>query len=52
MFEKLLVDDGVPLFKYWLTVDQAQQDERLAERLAEPMKRWKLSPIDLKARKK
>jgi polyphosphate kinase len=51
-FEKLLVDDGVLLFKYWLTVDQAQQEERFAERLEDPMKRWKLSPIDLKAREK
>ncbi len=51
-FEKLLVDDGVLLFKYWLTVDQAQQEARFAERLEEPMKRWKLSPIDLKAREK
>jgi polyphosphate kinase 2 len=48
--EKLLVDDGLLLFKYWLTVDQAQQEERFAERLADPLKRWKLSPIDLKAR--
>ncbi len=51
-FEKLLTDDGVLLFKYWLTVDQAQQEERFAERLADPMKRWKLSPIDLTAREK
>jgi polyphosphate kinase len=51
-FEKLLVDDGVLLFKYWLTVDQAQQEERFAERAQDPMKRWKLSPIDLKAREK
>jgi polyphosphate kinase 2 len=49
-FEKLLVDDGILLFKYWLTVDQAEQEERLAERLADPLKRWKLSPIDLQAR--
>ncbi|MBC7938572.1 MAG: polyphosphate kinase 2 [Chitinophagaceae bacterium] len=52
LFEKLLVDDGILLFKYWLTVDQAQQEERFAERLAEPLKRWKLSPIDLQAREK
>jgi polyphosphate kinase len=51
-FEKLLIDDGLLLFKYWLTVDQAQQEERFAERLEDPMKRWKLSPIDLKAREK
>ena len=52
LFEKLLTDDGVLLFKYWLTVDQAKQEERFAERLQDPMKRWKLSPIDLKAREK
>jgi polyphosphate kinase len=51
-FEKLLTDDGVLVFKYWLTVDQAQQEARFAERLDDPMKRWKLSPIDLKAREK
>ncbi|MDN5780936.1 MAG: polyphosphate kinase 2 [Luteimonas sp.] len=49
-FEKLLVDDGIVLFKYWLCTDQAQQEERFAERLEDPLKRWKLSPIDLKAR--
>ncbi len=51
-FEKLLVDDGILLFKYWLTVDQVRQEERFAERLEDPMKQWKLSPIDLKAREK
>jgi polyphosphate kinase 2 len=50
VFEKLLTDDGILLFKYWLTTDQAQQEERFAERAADPLKRWKLSPIDLKAR--
>ena len=52
VFEQMLVDDGILLFKYWLTVDQAQQEERFAERLADPLKRWKLSPIDLQARAK
>lgn len=51
-FEKQLVADGILLFKYWLTTDQAQQEERLAERLKDPLKRWKLSPIDLAARGK
>jgi polyphosphate kinase 2 len=50
VFEKMLVDDGVLLFKYWLTVDQAQQEERFAERRADPLKRWKLSPVDLESR--
>jgi polyphosphate kinase 2 len=52
VFEKMLVDDGILLFKYWLTVDQAQQEERFAERAEDPLKRWKLSPIDLSAREK
>jgi len=49
-FEKMLTDDGLILLKYWLTVDQDKQEERFAERAADPLKRWKLSPIDLKAR--
>ncbi len=52
VFEQMLVDDGILLFKCWLTVDQARQEERIAERLADPLKRWKLSPIDLQAREK
>ena len=52
VFERLLVDDGLLLLKYWLTVDQAEQEQRFAERLEDPLKRWKLSPIDLKAREK
>lgn len=52
VFEKMLVDDGILLFKYWLTVDQVHQEERFAERLVDPLKRWKLSPIDMQAREK
>jgi len=52
LFEKLLVDDGILLFKYWLAADQDKQEERLRERLEDPLKRWKLSPIDLAARAK
>ncbi len=52
VFEKLLVDDGIVLFKYWLTVDQAEQEQRFAERLEDPLKKWKLSPIDVQARAK
>ena len=51
-FERQLVDDGILLFKYWLCCDQAKQEERFAERLADPLKRWKLSPVDLAARGK
>jgi len=49
-FEKMLVDSGILLFKYWLSCNQAAQEERFAERLSDPLKRWKLSPIDIKAR--
>ncbi|MBT2133233.1 polyphosphate kinase 2 [Croceibacterium sp. LX-88] len=50
VFEKLLVDDGVLLLKYWLCCDQEKQEERFAERAEDPLKGWKLSPIDLTAR--
>jgi polyphosphate kinase 2 len=49
-FERHLVDDGVLLFKYWLCCDQSVQEDRFENRLNNPMKRWKLSPIDIKAR--
>ena len=52
VFERQLLDDGILLFKYWLTVDQDKQEERFTERLSDPLKRWKLSPIDLHAREK
>src|SRR3954449_10512141 len=49
-FERHLVDDGILLFKYWLCCDQAVQEQRFENRLNNPMKRWKLSPIDIRAR--
>ena len=52
VFEKLLVDDGILLFKYWLCCDQAEQEARFAERRDDPLKGWKLSPVDLEARLK
>ncbi|MBK6435680.1 MAG: polyphosphate kinase 2 [Rhodanobacteraceae bacterium] len=51
-FEQMLIDDGILLFKYWFSVDQAQQEERFAERIDDPLKRWKISPIDIAARTK
>jgi polyphosphate kinase len=49
-FERHLVDDGILFFKYWLCCDQDVQEERFENRLRNPIKRWKLSPIDIKAR--
>lgn len=51
-FEKLLTDDGIILLKYWLAVDQDEQEKRFAERADDPLKRWKLSPVDMAARTK
>ena len=51
-FEKHLVDDGILLFKYWLCCSQAKQEKRFAERVDNPMKRWKLSSIDIESRDK
>ncbi|HZH43875.1 MAG TPA: polyphosphate kinase 2 [Lysobacter sp.] len=52
VFEQMLVDDGILLFKYWLCCDQAKQEQRFAERLEDPLKRWKLSAVDLRARER
>ncbi|MBK9608495.1 MAG: polyphosphate kinase 2 [Betaproteobacteria bacterium] len=52
VFEKVLRDDGILLFKYWLATDQAEQEERFAERANDPLKRWKISPIDIEARER
>jgi polyphosphate kinase 2 len=49
-FERHLVDDGIIFFKYWLCCDQAVQEQRFLNRLENPMKRWKLSPIDIQSR--
>jgi polyphosphate kinase 2 len=52
VFERMLVDDGMMILKYWLSVDQREQEKRFAERAVDPLKRWKLSPIDLQARER
>lgn len=51
VFERQLVNDGILLFKYWLGCDQSKQEERFAERVEDPVKRWKISSIDLASRK-
>lgn len=52
VFEKLLTDEGIMLRKYWFSVDQEEQEKRFAERIENPMKRWKISAIDIAARAK
>lgn len=45
-FERMLVRSGVKLFKYWFSVTQGEQVARFQSRETDPLKRWKLSPID------
>ena len=47
--ERLLVEDGLLLRKYWFSVSDAEQEARFQSRLKDPMRRWKLSPMDLES---
>ena len=46
IFERLLVEDGILLRKYWFSVSDKVQEHRFRDRAADPMRRWKLSPMD------
>jgi polyphosphate kinase 2 len=46
IFERLLVDDGILLRKYWFSVSEAEQERRFHDRLDDPLRSWKLSPMD------
>jgi polyphosphate kinase len=49
IFERLLVEDGILLRKYWFSVSDDEQQRRFKARLTDPMRRWKLSPMDLQS---
>ena len=49
-FERMLIRSGIILIKYWFSVSDDVQEERFKDRLEDPAKRWKLSPMDLNAR--
>ena len=49
IFERLLVEDGIILRKYWFSVNDAEQERRFQSRMDDPMRRWKLSPMDLES---
>jgi polyphosphate kinase len=51
-FERMLARSGIVLLKYWFSVSDAEQERRFQERAQDPLKRWKLSPMDLKSREK
>jgi polyphosphate kinase len=50
IFERLLVDDGILLTKYWFSVSDEEQAKRFEARIDDPMRRWKLSEMDLESR--
>ncbi len=49
-FERMLIDDGIILVKYWFSVSDEEQERRFQARLGDPLKRWKLSSMDLEGR--
>jgi polyphosphate kinase 2 (PPK2 family) len=49
IFERLLIEDGIILLKYWFSVSDTEQQARFESRLKDPMRRWKLSPMDLQS---
>ena len=49
IFERMLVEDGILLRKYWFSVSDAEQQARFKSRLKDPMRQWKLSPMDLES---
>ncbi len=49
IFERMLVEDGILLRKYWFSVSDTEQEARFRSRLDDPMRRWKLSLMDLQS---
>jgi polyphosphate kinase 2 len=49
IFERLLVEDGILLRKYWFSVSDEEQEKRLVSRLEDPLRQWKLSGLDLQS---
>jgi polyphosphate kinase len=51
-FEHVIVDDGIFLVKFWLEVSDEEQKRRFEARIKDPLRQWKLSPMDLESRRK
>lgn len=51
-FERMLVRSGIVLVKYWFSVSDEEQERRFQQRIHDPVRRWKLSPMDLESRAK
>ncbi len=52
LFERMLVEDGILLRKYWFSVSDEEQERRFVSRLKDPLRRWKFSPNDLETRER
>ena len=46
----MLIQSGITLIKYWFSVSDEEQEKRFRERIGDPLKRWKFSPMDLESR--
>ena len=51
-FEKMLARSGIQLLKYWFSISDAEQHLRFLSRIHDPLKQWKLSPMDLESRRR
>jgi polyphosphate kinase 2 len=51
-FERMLLRSGIILVKYWFSVSDHEQEKRFHERISDPTKRWKISPMDVESREK
>jgi polyphosphate kinase 2 len=51
-FEKMLIRSGIILIKYWFSVSDSEQEKRFQDRIQDPTKRWKISPMDVESRDK
>jgi len=51
-FERMLIRSGIILMKYWFSVSHEEQERRFQDRMKDPTKRWKLSPMDLESRRR
>jgi polyphosphate kinase 2 len=51
-FEKMLIRSGIILVKYWFSVSDHEQEKRFQDRIQDPTKRWKISPMDVESRDK
>lgn len=51
-FERMLIRSGLILIKYWFSVSDEEQEKRFQDRIKDPTKRWKISPMDIESREK